>query len=70
MGHINVDYEAGAKGWTLTVGDDGVGMPEGQEALKPGLGTGIVEALARQLDAVVEITDQAPGTKVAIVHAN
>jgi two-component sensor histidine kinase len=68
MGHISVDYLAGAKGWTLTVGDDGVGMPEGEGALKPGLGTGIVEALSRQLDAIVEVTDQAPGTKVAIVH--
>jgi two-component sensor histidine kinase len=68
-GKINVDYRAAAKGWTLTVGDDGVGMPEGDGAMKPGLGTGIVEALSRQLDAVVEVTNQAPGTKVAIVHA-
>jgi two-component sensor histidine kinase len=35
---------------------------------KPGLGTGIVEALAGQLDATVQITDQKPGTKVSIVH--
>lgn len=67
-GHIDVAYLADAKGWTLTVGDDGVGMPVDEEARKPGLGTGIVEALSRQLDAIVEVTDQAPGTKVAIVH--
>ena len=67
-GSINVDYVSAAKGWTLTVGDDGVGMPEGDGEMKPGLGTGIVEALSRQLDAVVEVTNQAPGTKVAIVH--
>jgi two-component sensor histidine kinase len=67
-GHINVDYLADAKGWTLTVGDDGVGMPVDEAARKPGLGTGIVEALSRQLNAIVEVTDQAPGTKVAIVH--
>jgi len=66
-GHINVDYIAGTKGWTLAVGDDGVGMPVNREALKPGLGTGIVEALSRQLKAIVQVTDQAPGTKVSIV---
>jgi two-component sensor histidine kinase len=68
-GSIAVDYRATGEGWTLTVGDDGVGMAEGEGAMKPGLGTGIVEALSRQLDAVVKVTNQAPGTKVAIVHA-
>lgn len=68
MGHIVVDYRADTSGWSLTVTDDGVGMPPGKAMLKPGLGTGIVEALARQLDATVQITDQAPGTKVSIVH--
>ena len=53
MGHINVDYLAGTKGWALTVDDDGVGMPTGEEKLVPGLGTGIVEALSRQPDAAV-----------------
>ncbi|MCF2513973.1 PAS domain-containing protein [Sphingomonas sp. G124] len=67
-GHINVDYLADEKGWTLTVDDDGVGMPQGEGALKPGLGTGIVEALSRQLGAIVEVADRAPGTKVSIVH--
>jgi two-component sensor histidine kinase len=68
-GKIAVDYHATGEGWTLTVGDDGVGMEAGDGAMKPGLGTGIVEALSRQLDAIVEVTNQAPGTKVAIVHA-
>lgn len=67
-GHINVDYLASAAGWTLTVDDDGVGMPTGTKELKPGLGTGIVEALSRQLDATVQVSDHAPGTKVSIVH--
>lgn len=69
MGHIAVDYLADAQGWMLTVADDGVGMPTGEGQLKPGLGTGIVEALSRQLEAVVQVTDKAPGTKVSIVHA-
>ena len=36
---------------------------------KPGLGTSIVEAVARQLAADVRVTDGRPGTRVAIVHA-
>jgi two-component sensor histidine kinase len=68
VGHIRVDYVADSNGWKLTVGDDGVGMPAGKDQLKPGLGTGLVEALSRQLEAVVEVTGNAPGTKVSIVH--
>jgi two-component system, sensor histidine kinase PdtaS len=67
QGNINVAYLASAKGWTLTIDDNGIGMPD-RERAKPGLGTGIVEALSRQLDATVQVTDQAPGTKVSIVH--
>ena len=33
---------------------------------KPGLGTGIVEALARQLHAEIEIRDANPGTAVSL----
>jgi len=68
QGRINVNYLAGASGWTLTVDDDGVGMPTGHDELTPGLGTGIVDALSRQLGATVQVTDHAPGTKVSIVH--
>ena len=68
-GSITVDYTSNGDAWTLFVADNGVGMPKDAEERKPGLGTGIVEALAGQLDAVVTITDQAPGTKVSIVHS-
>ena len=39
--------------WTLRVGDDGVGMSKSRHDAKPGLGTNIVETLARQLRALV-----------------
>ncbi len=42
-------------------------MPEGEEP-KPGLGTGIVEALAGQLEAIVTIADAKPGVCVSISH--
>lgn len=67
-GSVAVDYRVRGGGWTLSVADNGAGMPHGWESAKPGLGTGIVEALARQLDAEVIINDEQPGTKVSIVH--
>jgi two-component system, sensor histidine kinase PdtaS len=67
-GSIKVDYSSNGDAWTLIIADDGVGMPKDADDRKPGLGTGIVEALAAQLDATVTITDQAPGTKVTIAH--
>jgi len=67
-GKITVDYLSKGTGWTLTVGDNGVGMPQGHASAKPGLGTGIVDALSRQLDASVSVTDAGPGTMVSIVH--
>jgi two-component sensor histidine kinase len=66
-GAIKVDYVADAKGWTLSVGDNGIGMPAAGDT-KPGLGTGIVEALAKQLGAIVSVTDSGPGTRVSIVR--
>lgn len=67
-GKITVDYHAKGKDWTLQVGDDGVGMPTGGIEVKPGLGTGIVEALSNQLDARITVADARPGTHVSITH--
>jgi two-component sensor histidine kinase len=68
-GTISVDYRSNAPGWTLTVRDNGLGIPADQPAPKPGLGTGIVEALAKQIGASVTVENADPGTKVSIVHA-
>jgi two-component system, sensor histidine kinase PdtaS len=67
-GHIDVSYRSQGADWTLKVTDDGVGMPTGEEPVKPGLGTSIVQALARQLGANVRVTDAHPGTAVSIMH--
>jgi len=66
-GTITVDYRSKGSKWSLSVSDDGVGMPSGGTA-KPGLGTGIVEALAKQLGGDIKIVDAASGTAVSIVH--
>lgn len=67
-GAITVDYAAKGDAWTLLVGDNGVGMPGDHAEAKPGLGTGIVDAIAKQLGATVEIKAADPGTTVAIVR--
>ena len=68
-GKIKVDYHAHGPNWTLTVGDNGVGMPEEMADAKPGLGTSIVEALAKQLRARVQVAKANPGTDISIIHA-
>jgi two-component sensor histidine kinase len=52
----------------LCVRDDGVGMPPTGAAVRVGLGTSIVQALAKQLDASVEVAPAQPGAKVSIRH--
>lgn len=66
-GTIFVTYRVDGDAWTLQVADDGVGMTYGPDA-KPGLGTSIIEALAKQLQATVDIADAVRGTKVCISH--
>jgi len=67
-GAIGVDYRRRADGWTLSVSDDGVGMRPGSDDATPGLGTSIVAALAKHLNARVKVADLHPGTAVSISH--
>lgn len=67
-GAIKVGFHAtGGGGWILTVADNGIGMT-GKPASRSGLGTGIVNALAGQLSATVEIEDAHPGCLVSVIH--
>jgi PAS domain S-box-containing protein len=67
-GAIVVGYHLGEPGWTLSVTDDGVGRPIRSAAVKAGLGTSIVDGLAKQLGAKVAISDAAPGARIEIVN--
>jgi two-component sensor histidine kinase len=67
-GKIMVSFAADERGWLLSVSDNGVGMPSGDKRGKPGLGTGIVEALSTQLEASVTVLDANPGTRVEVRH--
>jgi chemotaxis protein methyltransferase CheR len=69
-GQITVAYDMIGTNWKLSISDNGIGKPEGGFAqAKSGLGTGIVKALAHQLDAQVETLASPDGTTVSITHA-
>lgn len=67
-GQISVDYRSEEGAWTLSVADTGVGMPHGPDQAKAGLGSSIVEALCKQLQARIEVVSDGSGTKISISH--
>jgi len=67
-GKIKVEYRSHGPNWSLSVTDNGIGMPPDAADAKPGLGTSIVQALTAQLHSVVKVTDACPGTMVSIAH--
>jgi two-component sensor histidine kinase len=67
-GRITVDYKSRGPNWVLRVADNGVGMPKHGADIRPGLGSSIVDALARTLKAEIHTADAHPGTAVSISH--
>ncbi len=69
-GRVTVTYESDAPGWTLTVCDNGLGKRDSNlDKKKPGLGTSIIKALAKQLGARVVVSAGRDGTTVSVAHA-
>jgi chemotaxis protein methyltransferase CheR len=69
-GRINIAYDVDGTNWKLSVADNGIGKPDGVFAQpKTGLGTGIIKALAHELNAKVETLSGSDGTIVSITHA-
>ena len=67
---INVSYEVAGESWKLSIADNGTGNPNlGVGMLKQGLGTSIVRALSKQLDAQLEVSSGSQGTIVTVTHA-
>ena len=67
---ILVSYKVSDTDWKLTISDNGIGKPDVRASeTKPGLGTSLVQSLAKQLDAQVAIASDAHGTAVSITHA-
>ncbi|WP_421933246.1 sensor histidine kinase [Phenylobacterium sp.] len=68
-GTIVVDCQVRGPNWTLSVTDDGVGVNAQPGQLRAGLGTSIVQALAKQLEAVVVTASAHPGTRITVTHS-
>jgi len=68
-GKIVVGYSSHGPNWTLTVRDDGVGMPKDAASATPGLGTSIVEALAKQLQARIQVESPGHGVVISVIHS-
>ena len=69
-GRITVAYDVSGSDWKLSVADNGMGKPDGVFAQpKSGLGTGILKALAKQLDSQVATSSGPKGTTVSVTHA-
>ena len=67
---ITITYAVDGTNWKLSVADNGIGRPDGVFAQpKSGLGTGIIKALAQQMDAKVETLANPEGTTVSVTHA-
>src|SRR5678815_1163724 len=67
-GRITVAFEVHGPNWRLSVTDNGVGMPTDPRQVRAGLGTSIVEALAKQLSATIDIASANPGACVTVHH--
>ncbi|MEA2986462.1 MAG: hypothetical protein QOD94_2716 [Alphaproteobacteria bacterium] len=67
-GEVVVGFESTASAWRLSVSDNGVGIiaPLPEAPVRIGLGTSIVEALARQLGGRVTTSANSPGTSVSV----
>jgi chemotaxis protein methyltransferase CheR len=67
---IVVSYKVSGPDWKLTISDNGIGKPDvSGEPIKPGLGTSLVQSLAKQLEGVVDIKNDSQGRAVTITHA-
>jgi len=67
---IVVSYKVADTDWKLTISDNGIGKPDPSTGqAKPGLGTSLVQTLAKQLDARLDIASDSHGTAVSITHA-
>jgi two-component sensor histidine kinase len=69
-GQVVVSYAVDGANWKLSVSDNGVGTADLRDGSKTsGLGTSLVQALAQQLEAQVEVVSTSQGTTVSITHA-
>jgi chemotaxis protein methyltransferase CheR len=67
---IRVTFEKAQSDWKLTVSDNGGGRLRGDDSKSPtGLGTALIAALAKQLDAQISETSSPRGLAVAVTRS-
>jgi two-component sensor histidine kinase len=67
---VAVGFDVSGTNWKLSVVDNGIGAPVGVfPQAKSGLGTSIINALAQQLDAKVDVVSGPQGTSVSVAHS-
>ena len=67
---VLIGYESSGSNWRVVVADNGVGkLTSKDNPTKNGLGTSLVNALAHQLGAQVELISNANGVRVSITHS-
>jgi chemotaxis protein methyltransferase CheR len=68
--HIAVLYEVDGQGWRLSVQDNGAGASENTNSVGGGLGSLIVDSLAKKLNATVRTISSSTGMCVTVTHAS
>jgi two-component sensor histidine kinase len=68
-GRVVVGYEVKGDDWKLSVSDNGGGIKLGPSEKRIGLGTTLVNALAKQLEGKVATSTSANGTTVTVTRA-
>ena len=67
---IVVSYKVAGTDWKLTVSDNGIGKPDVKAGeSRSGLGTSLIQALAKQLDARVDVVSDSRGTAASVTRA-
>ena len=67
---IRVTFEVAKSDWKLTVSDNGVGrLPNEDSKASTGLGTALIAALAKQLNAQISESSSPKGLTVAVTHS-
>ena len=67
---VMVTYESKGEDWKLIVSDNGVGKDKADDESGGGLGTVIVQALVKQLDARLDLVSTEAGMSVAVTRAS
>jgi two-component sensor histidine kinase len=67
-GLVKITYESDMPKWKLSIGDNGIGLAATAKISKEGLGSNIIDSLAKQLKADVGRVSSSDGTVVSITY--